>query len=198
MSRMCTRSRTNRPPTSVLVMKSRAYFGSVFHVGLTWPSFRENTETAQPYPSDELSRLHLRMPPPAPFAESDTTTVPQWRTGKRTSCASADGPESSLFHHAQGSEGASHTPVRRSRSETPCARAWIQQAVAAWGVSGARLTHCRQALGSLGRSGSAAERTLLVSVEPVIQTRSNSGPCRTTECRGARACHPESFRHPRE
>ena len=134
----------------------------------------------------------------SPFEESDTTTVSQWRTGKRTSCASADGPESSLFHHAQGSEGASHTPVRRSRSETPCARAWIQQAVAAWGVRGARLTHCRQALGSLGRSGGAAERTLLVSVEPVIQTRSNSGPCRTTECRGARACHPESFRHPRE
>ena len=74
MSRMCTRSRTNRPPTSVLVMKSRAYFMGA----LPGPLFRENTETAPPYPSDELSSLHSRMPP---SARSQRATPPQCRNG---------------------------------------------------------------------------------------------------------------------
>jgi hypothetical protein len=116
--------------------RARDEFASVFMWALPGPLVRENTETAQPYPSDALSRLQSRRPPSARFAVSDTTTtVPRRTSGKGTSCAKADGPESRLFH-PPGSQEASHTPVRRSPSETPCARAWAQQAVAEWRVSG--------------------------------------------------------------
>ena len=83
-------------------------------------AFHEQTETALPYPIVGRQQLCTRVDlPGASFAVSDLTPRRHDVTG--TSCARAGAQNHACFRPS-GSVKASASPVRRSRSEIPCAR----------------------------------------------------------------------------
>ena len=102
--------------------RARDEFACVFHRAFPGPLFDEGPPRSTLAVRDFIQRRE-----------------PHHRQGM--SCARACGPDSCLFSPARFPGGRAY-PVRRSRSEIPCARLWVKQAVTEAPVSGGLVDVC--------------------------------------------------------